>query len=650
MSQPSCDTSAYPPIEDYGLVGDCHTAALVSRQGSIDWYCPGRFDAPAVLCRLLDVARGGYLWLAPAGTFSAERGYLERSNVLSTTFSCDAGKVRVTDLMAIHSRQQSRRGYDVGTARRLLRLVEGVAGEVEMEVAFKPTFDYARARTALHPTPWGAVAETGDDSIGVELPGVKFEPHGEGELRGRFRLRQGERRWLAFGRDVTREGPSAAERCERELQETLSYWRTWADHCTYQGPYREQVLRSVLALKLLTYEPTGALVAAPTTSLPEEFGGARNWDYRFTWLRDSALILYALMTVGFSDEAGDFFRWLEKASGHDAGGAPQIMYTIDGGKDLPEVTLGHLEGYACSRPVRVGNGAAKQRQLDIFGEVLSAAYLHYRRGGERASEGQEEPERPPPETWDLLRSLVEQAARDWQEPDQGIWEVRGGPQRFLYSRLMCWAALDRGIRLAQEHRLEAPLGDWKQKSDEIRHAILHQGYDHELGAFTQAFGSKALDASALVIPRIGFLPPTDARVRSTVQRIQERLTHDGLVYRYRTRDGLPGGEGMFMLCTFWLVDALALGGQLDEAHDLFERALRYANDLGLLSEEIDPAQRRMLGNFPQGFTHLALVGSAVNLAKAAAHGAEEEPENEAQRASRAHLAAAQGHSRKRQAA
>ena len=636
----------YLPIKDYAIVGDCHTAALIARDGSVDWYCPLRFDAPAVFCRLLDAHKGGSLRLAPTGPATATRRYRGPTNVLETTFVAEGGRVRLTDFMAVTRRKPGRKGQDVETSWQLLRLMEGLDGEVELALYFKPTFNFAQAQTRVSLVAGQGVLAEGDGRyLTLGCPCVALAADGEGGFSGRLRLRAGERHWVALTDSPDRAAAERALRpgpCDQQLAATLDYWRSWAARCSYRGPFREQVLRSALALKLLTYEPTGAIVAAPTTSLPELIGGERNWDYRYTWLRDSTRILYALLTIGYDDEANDFFHWLRRTGHADPTALPQTMYTVDGGRDLPERTL-DLEGHRCSRPVRVGNAAAGQFQLDIFGEVLIAAHMHYQHRARRRAERGEPPGRrgPTHAGWRLLRALVEAAAERWQEPDNGIWEVRGGRQRFLYSRLMCWAALDSGLRLAQEFGLPAPVARWEQTRATIRHAILTEGFDQRLGAFTQAFGSTALDATALMIPVLGFLCGTNPQMKSTIARLRADLTHNGLVYRYCAPDGLPGGEGTFALCTFWLVDALALSGQQEEAQALFEHVVGYANDVGLLSEEIDPESGELLGNFPQGFSHLALIVSAVNLAKTARHGAEEEPQTQAQRSHHARRAAAE---------
>lgn len=653
MAENNLKSAYYPAIADYGIIGDCHTIALIGLNGSIDWYCPGRFDAQAVFCRLLDINKGGYYMVAPVGTFSAEHNYLGHTNILETIFTKENAKVRMTDFMPVHRRTETRRGHDVGTSRRILRLVEGLEGAIELEIHFNPSFNYSRGNTEIQPEiGFGSIAHTDGHYISLSCPGfdLKLKPDDKAGLLGSLRLNAGERRWLVLtdsdDPDRTVEMPTQSQ-CEQQLSRTQEYWEDWVKNCIYQGPYREEVLRSVLTLKLLTYEPTGAIVAAPTTSLPEEIGGVRNWDYRYAWLRDSALIIYAFMNVGYEEEAADFFEWLQETHQNNHSRNLQIMYGIDGRMDLREEVLDHLEGYRCSKPVRIGNEAAKQLQLDIFGEVLTAAYLYFKSGIGDRENGRKEfltKQRILKEDWPILRELVDEASKRWQEPDNGIWEVRGGLQPFLYSKLMCWTALDRGIRLAQEFSLPASLNMWLTTRDLIQQFILTSGYNKEKGAFTQIIGSSDLDASVLLIPRVGFLPPTDSRVQSTLEHIRAELTHNGLVYRYRSKDGLPGGEATFATCTFWMVDVLALSGRLKEAHDLFERIVSFANNLGLFSEEVDPTRCKLLGNFPQGFTHMALINSAVNLAKAAKHGAEKLPETEFERANKAGHAAKEGYS------
>ncbi len=641
-------SNGYLPISAYAVIGDCHTVALISREGSIDWYCPTRFDAAAVFCRLLDAEKGGYMGLAPVEFHSTTRRYSGDTNILETTFYTGHGRVRLTDLMPVYRRVPRQQGYDVGTSRRVLRLVESLGGDVEMEVSFKATFDYARGETQLTVQEGGAVAEASGKFLTLTCPGIDLEPGEKGGVKGRFRLAAGERWWVVLTEaddpDRAREALRPGD-YEEQLRRTRRYWEKWAGEFTYRGPYRPQVLRSALALKLLIYEPTGAIVAAPTTSLPEDVGGVRNWDYRYSWLRDASLALYALMSVGYQEEATDFIHWLHQAHSGDPNSPPQMMYTVDGKRDIPEQKLDHLDGYRHSRPVRIGNGATEQLQLDILGEILRAAYLHYKSGGGRRSAQRGHPMgggKPPTGVWRLLRGLVEQAAKRWQEPDNGIWEMRVGRKEFLYSRLMCWAALDRGIRLAHEYDLPAPMEEWHRTRSEIRHAILNLGYHERLGSFTQTLEGSELDAAVLTLPAVGFLPATDPRMQSTVERIRTDLSQNGLVYRYRTNDGLPGKEGTFAVCSFWMVDSLALGGRLQEAHDLFENVLGYSNDVGLLSEEIDAGSGELLGNFPQGFTHLALIRAALDLAKVGKLGAEEAPETEPERAEKARKAASEG--------
>ncbi|MGH2519142.1 MAG: glycoside hydrolase family 15 protein, partial [Chloroflexota bacterium] len=524
----------------------------------------------------------------------------------------------------------------------------------------------------------GAVlAQGGDTRLRLCVPGARLSaPPGGGQLDIELALRPGQPCWVVL--DALEPGdqpapPPDAERCRQQQEETRAYWQRWASVCRYEGPYRAAVLRSALTLKLLTYEPTGAMVAALTTSLPEVFGGVRNWDYRYTWLRDASLTIYALTTLGWHEEATDFVHWLRQTCRHVLGSAaspgnrptsdaarPRIMYTIDGARELPEHELRQLAGYRDSSPVRTGNAAVDQRQLDIYGDVLAAAYHAYHlalpateaarhREGSASEEDAPAPGTAPSSTeaaqatgsmapdestWQLLSSLVNMAARNWDKPDSGIWEHRGAPQPFTYSKLMCWVALDRGLRFAREHDLPAPVDAWVQAREQVRQAILTRGYNAELGAFTRTLNGHDLDASLLAIPRFGFLAATDQRVQSTVAAIQRGLSDRGFILRYQADDALPGSEATFTLCTLWLVDALALGGKLEEARQLFERVLGTMSDLGLLSEEYQPATGELAGNFPQGFSHMAIIGAALSLKHASELGPEHQASTEPDRARR----------------
>jgi GH15 family glucan-1,4-alpha-glucosidase len=637
----------YHPLADYGVIGDCHTVALIARDGSIDWYCPERFDAPAVFCRLLDARRGGFFRCAPHERFRAVQSYQGETNILENRFEAEGGSVLLTDFMPVHRRTRVRQGYDVGTSRRIIRLVEGLEGKMILGIDFHPTFNYARSRTSLDRISASAMLAHGDGKF-LALhcsAALEFRPNPRGGLRADLEVEAGGKYWLVLTEANEREDALEVpdpDLCRRQLEHTREYWRSWSEGCTYNGPYRQLVLRSALVLKLLTYEPTGAVIAAPTTSLPEQLGGERNWDYRFTWLRDASLILYALTSVGYEHEAADFFEWLQETRHKDPSPEVQVLYCIDGGREMQETVLEQLAGYRHSKPVRIGNAAAKQLQLDIYGEILTAAHLYFKsRMGERAGEADGTKQRQLHEDWPLLAGLVNRAAERWEEADNGIWEVRGGRQQILYSKLMCWAALDRGIRLAQEYSL-GPQKRWIETRTRIKRTILSRGYNRKLGAFVQTLDGSDLDASVLAISRAGLLAPTDERIQSTIQAIMTGLGSNGLIYRYRNEDGLSGSEVTFALCTFWLVDSLALGGRLPEAQRLFEHISSFSNHLGLFSEEIDPTTGELLGNFPQGFTHMALINAAVNLAKAATHGPERRPETEVERAARGKSSAAQG--------
>jgi GH15 family glucan-1,4-alpha-glucosidase len=578
------------------------------------------------------------LSVAPVAAHASRRRYRERTNVLETTFVTDDGVVRVTDFMPVHQSPATADGPGAAARRGLYRLVEGIAGTVDLELRFKPTFDYARARGDVERHANGVVARNGSQSLVLTSPGADLAPTKDHGLRGQLRLAAGERRWITLTEARGSAAPDAApipDECDELLRQTCAYWEGWIAKCTYHGAYRSKVLRSALALKLMTYAPTGAVVAAPTTSLPEEIGGTRNWDYRYTWLRDSSTAIFALMAVGYPDEARAFYDWLMHTLESQASGHPQILYTIDGRPEATESVLSNLEGYRCSAPVRLGNGAATQLQLDVYGEILATVYV-YAVNQVTGTPGGSGYGGPSQRAWSLIRRLVDLVVQDWQQPDSGIWEVRGGIlQPFLYSRLMCWVALEAALRLAHYYKLPGPIDSWTHTRDTIRQAILERGYDAQCGAFTQAFGSTTLDATALLLPAVGFLLPTDPRVQSTIERIRTQLTRDGLVYRYLGPDGLAGGEATFTFCSFWLVNALAQGGKLDDAYELFEKVVDYANDVGLLAEEIDPSTGEQIGNFPQAFSHVGLINSAVNLAIAEKQGAEERPEMLAERLRRA---------------
>jgi GH15 family glucan-1,4-alpha-glucosidase len=636
----AANSRTYQPINSYGVIGDCHSVVLVAPDGSVDWGCLPDFDSPAIFCRLLDARRGGYFQIAPKdSTIPGVQRYLRGSNVLQTRFTSTIGEVVLTDFMPVETLSAwPYRGMNNNTWTRedgschcLVRALECTYGELSINMTLKVTPNYAASpgEITLLPNGIGAVISGGQQHVGLAIVGAyrassftmnvsQDEEDMHPSIVVQMTLREGERLLFAVGMgrnaQVARrlvESELPQRNFDAELAHTLHCWRKWVADCTYQGPYAEWVQRSVLVLKMMTYAPTGSLVAAPTTSLPEGLGGERNWDYRFTWLRDATFTLYALNVLGFTEEARAFTYWLRRLS-YSNGEDLQIMYGIRGERNLDEHELVNLSGYCDSRPVRIGNGAAKQKQLDVFGEVLDCIHLYRRQGSfERYGEQLEGP------LWALMRTLVEHVCAHWQEADDGIWEVRGGSRHFVYSKVMCWVALDRGIRAAQQLHLEADLLRWCLVRDQIRADILSRGYNTTMGAFTQAYDDTALDASNLLLPLIGFIAPDDPRMRSTVDRIIEQLTDEqGFVYRYLSSDGLPGSEGTFAMCTFWLVDNLAMQGRVDEARSLFERLLTYAGPLGLFSEEIDTSSNTALGNYPQAFTHISLINSAINLQRA----------------------------------
>jgi GH15 family glucan-1,4-alpha-glucosidase len=607
----------YSPIESYGAIGNLRTVALVGSDGSIDWCCFPDMDAPSVFAALLDLGKGGSWRVAPRGMEEGEQEYLEDTNVLQTTFHGEGFLLKVIDFMPLAGDIEGTRGARAPTEIHRLLTVEG--GEAEVEVQWAPRFDYARRPPDIIPGTGGFVAHSGNELL--SLGGVR---EGEGEITGDdagalvsgcLRMRPGEPRVLVtrWGSEDRGCSPAASEAL---LVETASTWRSWvrtgrpSGDYEWAGSHTGLVTRSELALKLLTHNDTGAIAAAPTTSLPEEIGGVRNWDYRYTWIRDASLTAQALISLGHAQEAVDFLLWAEQVSearcGEDWG--VQIMYGLHGEADLTEVELDHLEGYRGSRPVRVGNAAASQLQLDVYGELLDSGYELVRRGV-----GLERPVR------EFLGGLADRAAARWREPDFGIWEVRRDPLHFTYSKMMIWVALDRALHLAEVVPLPGDHDLWRRTRAEVHASVLEHGFDREVGAFTQAYENQAMDAANLLLPLHEFLPFEDPRVQGTIDRVLEDLTRNGLVYRYRTDeadDGLPGGEGAFGLCTFWMVDVLALSGRLDEAWEIFDGMAGRANHLGLFPEQIDSDSGEFLGNFPQAFSHIGLINSVLYLAHA----------------------------------
>ena len=585
-------------IEDYALVGDCETAALVARDGSIDWLCWPRFDSGACFAALLGGPEHGRWKVAPCDPAPRiTRRYRPGTMILETDFETDEGAVTLVDFMPLR-----------GTASDLVRMVIGRRGRVEMETELVFRFDYGSIVPWVSRLDDGAVrAIAGPDMIVLR---TKVPLHGVGlTTRGDFAVRAGETVSFVMTYAPSHCPPPASVEPGPALADTERFWTGWSAQCRYQGEWAEAVGRSLLTLKALTYRPTGGIVAAPTTSLPEQVGGTRNWDYRYCWLRDATLTLLTLMDAGYYDEAAAWRNWLTRV----AAGSPaqvQIMYGLAGERHLREWEVPWLPGYEGSKPVRIGNAAHGQLQLDVFGEVMDA--LHQAREG-----GLDEGE----ETWRLQRALVAQLETIWDQPDEGIWEVRGERRHFTHSKVMAWVAVDRAVRSAERFRLEGPLERWRALRARIHAEVCERAFDPALNAFVQSYGARNLDASALILPLVGFLPPDDARVRGTVEAIEKRLMVDGLVLRYDsgvTEDGLPPGEGAFLACSFWLADNYLLLGRRGDAAQLFERLLSLRNDVGLLAEEYDPRLKRQVGNFPQAFSHVALVDTALNLTQRAA--------------------------------
>ena len=584
-------------IEDYAIVGDTHTAALVGRDGSVDWLCLPRFDSPSCFARLLGTEDHGRWLLAPAGEVTASSWrYRGASTVLETEWTTSQGKVRVTDFMPprhVHP--------------RLVRLVEGLEGDVEMTTELVVRFSYGDAIPWVSQTGRGLSAVAGPDALCLDTA-VSLRGQDRRSVAS-FRVAAGEEVSFCLGWHASHESAPSAIDTAAALDATMSYWEEWSGRIRpVHGDWQDQVLRSLITLKALTYAPTGGIVAAATTSLPEDLGGVRNWDYRYCWVRDATLTLDALVGAGCREEAEAWMAWLARA----AAGAPedlQIMYGPAGERRLTEFEVSGLPGYEGSRPVRVGNAASEQFQLDVYGELMDATDRARRQGIAE-----------PPVAWDLQRALMDFVTAHWRDPDDGIWEVRGPRRHFTHSKVMAWVAFDRAVRAVERYGKEGPVEDWRKARDEVHAEVLDKGWHDGRGAFTQYYGGEGLDASILMLPIVGFLPPDDHRVVSTVEAVERELLVDGFVRRYQSDadvDGLPGSEGAFLPCSFWLADCLALIGRVDDARALFGRLVGLANDVGLLSEEYDPRVGRLVGNFPQAFTHVGLVNTARNLAEVA---------------------------------
>ena len=582
-------------IEDYALIGDCATAALVARDGSIDWLCLPRFDSGACFAALLGTPEHGRWLLAPAGRIhNTRRRYRESTLILETEYETDEGAVTLIDWMPPRT-----------AAPALMRIVQGKRGQVRMRMELIIRFDYGWVVPWVRRTQRGIRATAGPDTLhfrtGIELRGEDLHTVAD------FSVSAGQCIPFELSWCPTHWPEPEEKKPEQNLRDTEDWWKEWSNRCTYQGEWREAVLRSLVTLKALTYAPTGGLVAAATTSLPEQLGGVRNWDYRYCWLRDATFTLYALMNSGYTQEARAWREWLVNA----VAGSPseiQIMYGLAGERRLTELELDWLPGYEGAAPVRIGNAACGQYQLDVYGEVMDTLYLARRAGLE-----------PSENAWRVQRALIRFLETNWDEADEGIWEVRGPRRHFTHSKVMAWVAVDRAVKTVENLGLEGPVQQWRRLRQEIHNQVCCEGFNTELNSFVQYYGSKEVDASLLMLPLVGFLPATDPRIRGTVAAIQQRLMRGGFVYRYPPLpevDGLPPGEGVFLLCTFWLADNLALQGHHAEAREIFERLLDLCNDVGLLSEEYDPEARRLVGNFPQAFSHVGLINTAHNLTRA----------------------------------
>lgn len=595
-------TGSYPPIADYALIGDCHTTALVSRSGSIDWCCMPRFDSGSVFGRLLDWDRGGYCAIAPrSADTSSFRSYLQDTLVLVTTFRDQGGEARLFDCFTM------RRGGSREPYKQLIRVVEGVRGRMNLDLVISPRFDYGEVRPWIRQHGVRLYSAIGGDDALVMAGDPDLTPTDGHNLTAPISIRAGQRSRISIqhvrpelldSEEVS--GPSPEE-IDRRLQQTIEWWHRWVSRVQIEGPHAVAVTRSAIILKCLTNAPTGAIVAAPTTSLPEVPGGSRNWDYRYSWIRDSSFAVRTLAELGREAEADGFRRFIERSA---AGSTEdlQILYGVGGERRLVELTLDDAAGYRGARPVRVGNAAARQVQLDAYGALLDLAWRWHLRGRS-----------PDDDYWRFLVELVDCAAMRWREADRGIWEVRGAPKHFVHSKAMCWSALERGLRLARECSRRAPERRWRTARNQVRRAIESEGYDRKRGIFVRSFGSRDVDAALMLLPAADFVDYEDDRMVRTVDVIRDKLMEDGLLRRYRAADGLKGREGVFLPASFWLAECLARQGRREEAVEVFDRVVSTGNELGLYSEEFDTSAGEMLGNFPQGLTHLSHISAAIAL-------------------------------------
>jgi GH15 family glucan-1,4-alpha-glucosidase len=591
----------YPPISDYALIGDCHSAALISRAGSIDWCCLPRFDSDSCFGRLLDWQQGGYFLISPLGKVQVSREYLQHTMVLVTTYRAGRNLARVIDFFSM------REGGRHRPRRELVRIIEGLRGSMRFQVEIKPRLDYGDVKPWIYPGGRNARFAVGSNT-GLRIFGdVELALQNDHDLSGEVLIRAGRRSSIGVQFFQPEEANTVRQRLKPGVElyghyrETIRWWKRWAERMVYVEQHGACIIRSALTLKALTFAPTGAIVAAPTTSLPEGIGGERNWDYRYCWIRDSIFTVWALTGVGLGAEADGVRHFIQRAAAGNADEL-QVLYGVDGQRRLTEIELHQLQGWRESRPVRIGNGAAGQYQADMYGLVMEFAWRWSTQGN-----------RPAPAYWKFLAQIVETAIARWRKPDRGIWEIRSRPLHFVHSKVMCWAAVNRGVALAEKYGFPAPLGRWREERDAIRAAIEKRGIDHRRGIFVRSFGSRDVDAALLLLPSVDFIDYRDDRMMRTAEVICRQLMRDGLLLRYRHEDGLRGSEGVFLACTFWLAECLARQGRKRQAIAVFRRGAACANDLGLFAEQYSPSGRQMLGNFPQGLTHLAHITAALAL-------------------------------------